>query len=150
MCLLSDLTTVSKMIKIKSMHAGSFRVSVIHRTLTRTTGYFTCVRDYSYACVNTHKHINIRWVRNGRGGAASGARVGAGIKPLVLGWYKICRNSFAPFTSCADRSRNNVTPSKRRKLNKCQVNSRTCYEDDERPIYYRHVTKQTWEHKTCQ
>ena len=30
------------------VHAGSFRVSVIHRTLT---GSLTCVRDHSYACV---------------------------------------------------------------------------------------------------
>ena len=29
------------------MHAGSFRLSVIHRTLTWTTGSFTCVRDHS-------------------------------------------------------------------------------------------------------
>ena len=29
------------------VHAGYFRVSVIHRTLTWTTGSLTCVRDYS-------------------------------------------------------------------------------------------------------
>ena len=33
------------------VHAGSFCVSVIHRTLTRTTGSLTCVRDHSCACV---------------------------------------------------------------------------------------------------
>ena len=33
--------------------AGSFRVSIIHRTLTCTTGALTCVRDPSYACVYT-------------------------------------------------------------------------------------------------
>ena len=38
-----------------SMHAGSFRVSVIHQTLTRTTGFLMCVHDYSCACVYTHK-----------------------------------------------------------------------------------------------
>ena len=30
-----------------------FSVSVIHRTLTWTTGYLTCVRDHSCACVYT-------------------------------------------------------------------------------------------------
>ena len=30
-------------------HAESFRISVIHRTLTWTTGSLTCVRDHSYA-----------------------------------------------------------------------------------------------------
>ena len=35
------------------MHVGSFRVSVIHRALTWTTGSFTCVCDHSYACVYT-------------------------------------------------------------------------------------------------
>ena len=35
------------------MHAGSFCLSVIHRTLTWTTGSLTCVRDHSYACVYT-------------------------------------------------------------------------------------------------
>ena len=48
------------------VHAGSFRVSVIHRTLTWTTGYLTCVRDHSnikhslcfptqVACLINHK-----------------------------------------------------------------------------------------------
>ena len=32
-------------------HAGSFCVSVIHRTLTRTTGSLTCMQDHSYACM---------------------------------------------------------------------------------------------------
>ena len=35
------------------MHAGSFRVSVIHWTLTWTTGSLTSVRDHSCACVYT-------------------------------------------------------------------------------------------------
>ena len=34
-------------------HAGSFRVSTIHRTLTWTSGSLTCVPDHSYACVYT-------------------------------------------------------------------------------------------------
>ena len=34
-------------------HAGSFRISVIHRTLILTTGSLTYVRDHSYACVFT-------------------------------------------------------------------------------------------------
>ena len=38
---------------ISKVHAGSFRVFVIHQTLTRTTGSLTCVRDYFYACVYT-------------------------------------------------------------------------------------------------
>ena len=33
--------------------AGSFRVSVIHWTLTWSTGSLTCVRDHAYACVYT-------------------------------------------------------------------------------------------------
>ena len=35
-----------------NVHAGSFRVSIIHRTL-RTTGSLTCVRDHFHACVYT-------------------------------------------------------------------------------------------------
>ena len=35
------------------VHAGSFYVSVIHRTLTWTTRSFTCIRGHSYACVYT-------------------------------------------------------------------------------------------------
>ena len=34
------------------VHAGSFRVSIIHQTLMGTTGALTCVRDHSYACVS--------------------------------------------------------------------------------------------------
>ena len=37
-----------------TVHAGSFRVSIIHRTLTWTTRSLTCVRDHSCACVYTH------------------------------------------------------------------------------------------------
>ena len=33
------------------VHAGSFPVSMIHQTLTETTGCLTCVRDHSCACV---------------------------------------------------------------------------------------------------
>ena len=36
-----------------NVHAGCFRVLVIHRTLTWTTGSLTCVRGHSYACVYT-------------------------------------------------------------------------------------------------
>ena len=35
------------------MHAGYFRISVIHRTLTWTSGSLTCVHGLSYACVYT-------------------------------------------------------------------------------------------------
>ena len=35
------------------VHAGSFLVSVIHQTLTWTTGSLMCVRDHSYVCVYT-------------------------------------------------------------------------------------------------
>ena len=35
------------------MHARSFRVSVIHRTLTSTTGSLACVSDHSYPCIYT-------------------------------------------------------------------------------------------------
>ena len=38
---------------VSGVHAGSFRVSVIRRTLTWTTGSLTCVRDHSHACVYT-------------------------------------------------------------------------------------------------
>ena len=36
------------------VHVGSFCVSVIHRTLTWTTGHLTCVCGRSYACGYTH------------------------------------------------------------------------------------------------
>ena len=35
------------------VHAGSFRVSVIHRALIWTTGSLTCIHDHSYACICT-------------------------------------------------------------------------------------------------
>ena len=35
------------------VHAGSFRVSVIHQTLTWTTGSLSCVSNHSYASVYT-------------------------------------------------------------------------------------------------
>ena len=38
---------------VSKVHAGSFRVFVIHRTLTWTTGFLTCVRDHSFTCVYT-------------------------------------------------------------------------------------------------
>ena len=49
-------TTQPKLIKV---HAGSFRVSIIHQTLTRTAGTLTCVRDHShsYACVRIHTGV---------------------------------------------------------------------------------------------
>ena len=40
---------------LPSTSAGSFRVSVIHRTLIWTTGFLTCVRDHSYACEYTRE-----------------------------------------------------------------------------------------------
>ena len=36
-----------------SVHAGSFLISVIHRTLTWTTGPLTCVHDHFCACIYT-------------------------------------------------------------------------------------------------
>ena len=39
---------------VSKVHAGSFRASVIHRTLIKTTGTLTYVRDHYYACVYTH------------------------------------------------------------------------------------------------
>ena len=39
---------------VLQVHAGSFSVSVIYRTQTRTTGSLTCGRDHSFACVYTH------------------------------------------------------------------------------------------------
>ena len=38
---------------VLQVHDGSFRFSVVHRTLTGITGSLTCVRDRSYACVYT-------------------------------------------------------------------------------------------------
>ena len=38
---------------VSKMHAGSFRVSIVHRILTWITGSVTCVRGYSYASVCT-------------------------------------------------------------------------------------------------
>ena len=37
------------------VYARSFSVSVIHRTLTWTTGSLTCVRDHSYGCEYTRR-----------------------------------------------------------------------------------------------
>ena len=39
---------------VLQVHAGSFRVSVIHRTMTWTRGYVTCVHNHSYACVRMY------------------------------------------------------------------------------------------------
>ena len=39
------------------MHAGSFHVSVIHRTPTWTTGYLTCACDHPYARAYTHTGV---------------------------------------------------------------------------------------------
>ena len=36
-----------------TVHAGSFCVSIIHRTQTWTTGFLPCARDHSYACMYT-------------------------------------------------------------------------------------------------
>ena len=36
-------------------HAGSFRVCIVHRTLTWTTGSLTCLRDHSYARIYTRR-----------------------------------------------------------------------------------------------
>ena len=44
---------------ISKVHAGSFRVSVIHQTLTWTAGSITCVHDYSYACIYTQGCMSI-------------------------------------------------------------------------------------------
>ena len=47
---------------VLQVHAGSFRVVVIHPTLTWTTGGLTCVRDQSYVCACIHTgvgHTNI-------------------------------------------------------------------------------------------
>ena len=38
---------------VSKVLVGSFRVSVIHQTLTWTTGSLKCVRDHSYASVYT-------------------------------------------------------------------------------------------------
>ena len=40
-------------LSICKVHVGSFRVSVIHRTLTWTSRFLSCVTDHSYACVYT-------------------------------------------------------------------------------------------------
>ena len=38
-----------------SVHAGSFHVSIIHRTLIWNTGSLTCVHDHSCACIYTRE-----------------------------------------------------------------------------------------------
>ena len=45
--------TVQKYIypPVSKVHAGSFRVSVIHQTLTWITRCLTCVCDHSYVCI---------------------------------------------------------------------------------------------------
>ena len=40
---------------VLQVHAGSFHVSVIHQTLTRTTGSLTCAREHSCVCVHTRE-----------------------------------------------------------------------------------------------
>ena len=40
---------------VLQVHADSFRVFVIYRTLTWTTGSLMCVCDHSYACIYTHR-----------------------------------------------------------------------------------------------
>ena len=42
-----------KLTYYSSVHAESFRVSIIHWTLTWTTGYFSRVHDHSFVCVYT-------------------------------------------------------------------------------------------------
>ena len=42
---------------VLQVHAGSFRVSVIHQSLTWTTGSLTCVHDHSYICVRIQTEI---------------------------------------------------------------------------------------------
>ena len=42
---------------VLQVHAGSFIIFVIHRTLTWTTGSLMCVRDHSYACVYTRGSV---------------------------------------------------------------------------------------------
>ena len=54
---LKTLSVIGTLISSSSVTCmlGSFRVSVIQRTLTWTTGSLTCVRDHFYACVQyTH------------------------------------------------------------------------------------------------
>ena len=41
---------------VLQVHAGYVRVSVIYRTLTRTTGSVTCVRDRKFLCVRVYTH----------------------------------------------------------------------------------------------
>ena len=38
---------------VSTVHAGYFGVSVVHQTLTWTSGFLTCVRDHSGECVYT-------------------------------------------------------------------------------------------------
>ena len=45
------------------VYAVSLRVSVIHRTLTWTTGYLTCVQDHFYACIYT-QHFDLEKLIN--------------------------------------------------------------------------------------
>ena len=48
------LVTVNRMIILPLLvYAEVFRVFVIYRTLTWTTGYLTCARDHCYVCLYT-------------------------------------------------------------------------------------------------
>ena len=42
---------------VSKVHAGSFHISVGHRSLKWTTGSLTCVRDHSYACIYIHMGV---------------------------------------------------------------------------------------------
>ena len=51
------------------VHAGFFRASIMHRTLTWTTGSVTCVREHSYDAwvyTHTHTHTHDGWAQRQR------------------------------------------------------------------------------------
>ena len=67
-----------------------FLVSVIHQTLTWTTGSLTCIRDHSYVCVHTHRglgtpttsqHSILTWIKR----FSFFLVLQTGFEPLVFG-----------------------------------------------------------------
>ena len=55
-----------------------FRVSVIHQTLTWTTGFLTCVCDHAYACMYTR-----------RGGGGGGVGTSTASQPNIFDSEKL-------------------------------------------------------------
>ena len=79
---------------VSKLHAGSFRGSVIHQTLTRATGSLMCIRqlrDHSYACIcarvlgtpTASQHNIAHWVFS-----CAPDRVGTRVTDVITSWVQ--------------------------------------------------------------